>query len=97
MDDETPVGELLFKLMMKKPIIDTISTATHLWDNLANLDTYMPTVNLDIENLLELSPMGTLGMSPSPGYNPDVNTGKTDARHSSVQRSTYQNYLRQTI
>ena len=24
--------------------------------------------------MLELSPMGTLGLSPSPGYNPDVRT-----------------------
>ena len=38
--------------------------------------------------VLELSPMGTLGLSPSPGYNLDVSTGMTVARQSSVQQST---------
>ena len=39
MDDETPVGELLFKLMMQNSIIDTRATATHLKENLTNLGT----------------------------------------------------------
>ena len=30
MDDETPVSELILKLMMQKSIIDTKYTATHL-------------------------------------------------------------------
>ena len=49
MDDDTPVGELLFKLMMQKAIIDTRATATHLRENITNLDTYMSTVNSNIE------------------------------------------------
>ena len=49
MDDDTPVVELLFKLMMQKAIIDTRATATHLRENIINLDTYMSTVNSNIE------------------------------------------------
>ena len=36
--------------MIKNAIIETRATATHLRENLTNLDTYMSTVNLDIEN-----------------------------------------------
>ena len=50
MDDETPVGELLFKLMMNKAIIDTRVRSTHIKENLTNLDTYMSTANSNIEN-----------------------------------------------
>ena len=50
MDGETPVGELLFKLMMKKSIIDTRATETHLQENLKNLDIFLLTVNSNIEN-----------------------------------------------
>ena len=39
MDDDTPVGELIFKLMIQKAIIYTRATATRLRKNLANLDT----------------------------------------------------------
>ena len=49
-DDDTPVGEFLFKLMIQNAIIETKATYTHLRENLTNLDTYMSTVNLDIEN-----------------------------------------------
>ena len=47
--------------------------------------------------MLELSPMGTLGLSPSPRYNPYVHNGTTDNINSSVQQSTEQNCLRQKI
>ena len=50
MDGETLVGELLFKLITKKSIIDIRATATHLQENLTNLDTYMSTVNYNIKN-----------------------------------------------
>ena len=49
-DDDTPVGEFLFKLMIQNAIIKTKATYTHLRENLTNLDTYMSTVNSDIEN-----------------------------------------------
>ena len=41
MEGETPVGELLFKLMMQNSVIDTRATANYLRENLTNLDTYM--------------------------------------------------------
>ena len=44
------MGEFLFKLMIKNAIIETRATATHLRENLTNLDTYNSTVNSDIEN-----------------------------------------------
>ena len=50
MDYETPVVELLFKLIMQKAVIDTRAKATYLRYNLTNLDTYMSTVNSDIYN-----------------------------------------------
>ena len=49
MNDETPAGEFLFKLMMQNAVIDTRETATYLRDNLTNLDTCMYTVNSDID------------------------------------------------
>ena len=50
MDEETPVGEFILKLMMLKFIIDTRATDNHLRENLTKLDTYMSTVKSDIEN-----------------------------------------------
>ena len=50
MEGETPVVELLFKLMMQKAVINTRATDTYLRNNLTNLDTYIYTLNLDIEN-----------------------------------------------
>ena len=45
MEGDTPVGELLFKLMMHKAVVDTRATATYLRDILTNMYTYMSTVN----------------------------------------------------
>ena len=45
MDGETPVGEQLFKLAMKKFIVETRAASSHLQENLTNLDTYMSTAN----------------------------------------------------
>ena len=39
MDGETPVGDLLFKLMMQKSVIDTRETSTYRRGNITNLDT----------------------------------------------------------
>ena len=50
MDGDTPVDNLLFKLRMKKAIIDTRATKSHIWENLTNLDTYISTVNSNIKN-----------------------------------------------
>ena len=49
MENETPVDELLLKLMVKELVIDTMEIATYLRDNLTNLDNYMSTVNSDTE------------------------------------------------
>ena len=53
-----------------------------------NVQGYILVTQHFMQYLLELSPMGTLGLPPSPGYNPDVSTGMTDVRHYSVQKST---------
>ena len=53
MDNETPVGELLFRFMMKNAVIGTRTTNTCLRENLANLDTYMHTFNSYIENFYQ--------------------------------------------
>ena len=50
MDDETSVGEFIFKLMMQKSVINTRAKYTHLRENLTNLDTYTSTVDSDFEN-----------------------------------------------
>ena len=50
MDGDMLVGDLVFKLTMKKVVIDTRETATYLRENLTNLENYMSTVNSDIEN-----------------------------------------------
>ena len=50
MDWETPVGDLIFKMVMKKFIIDTFSKEHHIRENLTNLDTYMSTVDSNIES-----------------------------------------------
>ena len=49
MDGETLVGELLFGLIMKKSTIDTCATETHLRENLTNLETYVFTINSNID------------------------------------------------
>ena len=49
MEGDTSVGVLLLKLIMQKTFIETRSTFTYLRENLANLETYMSTVNSDIE------------------------------------------------
>ena len=50
-DDETPLVELLFKLTIRKSIIDTLATDIRLRENFTNLYTYMTTVDFEIENL----------------------------------------------
>jgi hypothetical protein len=49
-NDSRPSGPLLFKLLMQKAIIDTRATASILRENLSSLDTYMATINSNIEN-----------------------------------------------
>ena len=39
MEVETPVGELMFKMMIQKKFINTRAMATYLRGNLTNLDT----------------------------------------------------------
>ena len=39
MEGETPVGEILFKLIIQKSVINTRAAANYLRDNLTNLDT----------------------------------------------------------
>ena len=48
MDIKTPVGRFLLKLIIQIAVINTRETAIYLRYNLANLDTYMFTVNSDI-------------------------------------------------
>ena len=42
-------GSLYFKLLMQKAIVDTRATASHLRENLTNLDSYIGTVNSNIQ------------------------------------------------
>jgi hypothetical protein len=42
-------GIMLFKLLMRKANTDTGSTASHLRENLTNIDSYMSTVDSNIE------------------------------------------------
>lgn len=49
-NNRRPSGPLLFKLLMQKAVIDTRATASLLRENLSSLDTYMPTVNSNIED-----------------------------------------------
>eukprot|EP00957_Ditylum_brightwellii_P146753 11172465-Ditylum_brightwellii.AAC.1 len=44
-----PVGELLFKLLTSKEVMDTRATASHLRENITNLDAYMVMVNNNID------------------------------------------------
>ena len=46
----TPEGELLFKFLMQKVVIDTRATDYHLRENLTSLETYITTVKSNIEN-----------------------------------------------
>ena len=48
MDGETPLGELLLKLMMHRSVIDKRATSTYLRENLTNLDTHMSTEILSV-------------------------------------------------
>eukprot|EP00957_Ditylum_brightwellii_P014867 1121409-Ditylum_brightwellii.AAC.1 len=43
-----PSGELLLKLLIKKAVMDTQATASHLCENLTNLDNYISTINSNI-------------------------------------------------
>ena len=45
----TPSGSLFFKLLMQKAIVDTRATASHLRENLTNLDTYITTIDSNIQ------------------------------------------------
>jgi hypothetical protein len=52
-NDHTPLGPLLFKLLMQKAIIDTRATSSLLHENLSSLDTYMATIKSNIKELNE--------------------------------------------
>ena len=62
MYDETQFSELIFNLMMQKVIVNTRSTANHLRYNLINLDTYMYTVNFNIENFNQCANVNVDGL-----------------------------------
>ena len=44
----TPVGELLFKILMKISVIDTGATSSNLGENLIKFETYTTTVKPNI-------------------------------------------------
>ena len=44
-----PVGDILIELLTKKTAIDTRATASHLRENLINLDSYISTVKSTID------------------------------------------------
>ena len=44
-----PVGDMLFKVLMKKAVINTQATYPHLGENLNNLKSYTTTVNSNID------------------------------------------------
>ena len=64
-EDETPVGELLLKLMIQNSVINTRAKDTHLRENLTNWDTYMSTVNSDIDNFNQYSKVNVDGLKAS--------------------------------
>ena len=72
MDGVTPVGELLFKLIMNKDIIDTRNTATHLRENLTNLDTHMSTVNSNIKNFNQYTKVKLDGLKAGGEHTDDI-------------------------
>jgi hypothetical protein len=45
----TRSGIMMFKLIMRKANTDMRAAASHLHENLTNIDSYMPTVDLNIE------------------------------------------------
>ena len=43
------IGTLYFKLLMTKAVLDTRATASHLRENLTSLESYMASVNSNLE------------------------------------------------
>ena len=48
-----PCGDILLKIILRKDIIDTRSTASNMRDNMSIIYTYTVTVNSDIEKFNE--------------------------------------------
>ena len=62
MDNEKLVDEFMFKLIVKKSVIDTIATSTYLRENLTNLDIHITTVNSDIEHFNQYVKVNMYGL-----------------------------------
>jgi len=57
-----PCGPLLFKLLMQKAVIDTRATASLLRENLSSLDTYMSSIQSNIEDFNKYVKMNYEGL-----------------------------------
>jgi hypothetical protein len=47
--NKVAIGMLMFKLQMLKVVVNTRAMASHLRENLTSLDTYMASINSNIE------------------------------------------------
>ena len=56
------MGELLFKLMIQKEVVNTRAMATYLREKLTNIYTYMSTVNFNIENFNQYVKVNVYGL-----------------------------------
>ena len=86
MDGETPLGELLLKLMMHRSVIDTRATSTYLRENLTNLDTHMSTVNLYIENFNQYVKLNVDGLKARGERTDDLMINLLRAYHVALDR-----------
>ena len=50
---DNPCIMILFNLIIKKSIVDTKATTSNMWENLPNINTYISTVNSDVEKFKE--------------------------------------------
>ena len=59
---QLPVGEILFKFMMQKSVIDTRATSTVMRNNLSSFDNYISTVKSDASKFNQYMKLNLIGL-----------------------------------
>ena len=75
------MGELLFKLMMQKAVINTKAAAIYPRDSLTNIYTYISTVNLSIKNFNQYVKVNLYWLKASSERKDDIIINLLKAHH----------------
>ena len=91
--DGRKCGPLLYKHLMNKAVVDTRATLSHIRENLANLDSYITTVNSNITMFNEYVNQQRIGLQVRGGVTHDLLTNLWKA-YTNVSDNEFVQYIK---